>query len=259
MVRLAVIILTKNEENNIEDCIQSASFADEIVIIDSGSTDATQAKAEALGARFVVHPMDEDGFAGQRNFALTQTEAEWVFFLDADERIVSEAAGKIREIVQSDAKAAYFVERKNIVFGQMMMHGAHRPDYVCRLFPRAEVKWQGKVHEGVQTSLQEKKLTDVLRHCTYITWEQYFTKFNSYTSLAAREMLEKGKSVSSMAVMMHAFGGFFKTYVLKQGFLDGFLGFVMSFMSMMYVTVKYMKLKNMQRIKANDSMRGGTT
>ena len=90
--RLAVIILTRNEERNIGAAIDSASFADEILVVDSGSTDATQAIAESRGAKFIPHPMGEDGFAGQRNFALTQTEAEWVFYLDADERVRPEAA-----------------------------------------------------------------------------------------------------------------------------------------------------------------------
>ena len=120
MLRLAVLILTRNEEAHIEACIKSASFADEIVVIDSGSIDKTQAIAESMGAKFITHPMGEDGFAGQRNFALTQTTADWVFYLDADERIQEEAAREIRRIVSDDNPAVYQVERKNIVFGKMM-------------------------------------------------------------------------------------------------------------------------------------------
>ena len=113
MSDLAVIILTKNEEANIEDCIKSAMFADEIIVIDSGSTDKTQAKAEALGVKFVLHPMTEDGFAGQRNFALTQTNAKWVFYLDADERITSEAASEIKQVILQNDKFAYQIKRVN--------------------------------------------------------------------------------------------------------------------------------------------------
>ena len=115
MPKLAVIILTKNEEKNIEDCIRSASFADEIVVIDSGSTDRTQELAEAAGARFIVHPMAEAGFAGQRNFALKQTDAEWIFYLDADERITAEAAGEIQGIVQQNECAAYRIRRMTML------------------------------------------------------------------------------------------------------------------------------------------------
>ena len=249
MPRLAVIILTKNEEANIEEAMESATFADEIVIIDSGSTDRTQELAEKHGAKFVSHPMDENGFAGQRNFALTQTNMEWVFFLDADERISSMAKDQIRHIVQCDNKGTYSVERKNILFGQLMRYGAHRPDYVCRFFPRQGSRWVGIVHEHVESDWPKKYLRDCLRHCTYKTWEQYFSKFNNYTSLSAKEMMIKEKKITSLAIFLHSFGAFLKSYILKQGIRDGFLGLVMSFMAAMYVMVKYMKLKNMQRLK----------
>lgn len=249
MPRLAVIILTKNEEANIEGAMESVAFADEIVIIDSGSTDRTQELAEKHGAKFVNHPMDETGFAGQRNFALTQTEAEWVFFLDADERVTSMAEDQIRNIVQCNNKGAYSVERKNIVFGQLMRHGAHGPDYVCRFFPRRGSRWVGLVHEHVESEWPKHYLKDCLRHCTYKTWEQYFSKFNKYTSLAAKEMMIKGIRITSLAIFLHSCGAFVKTYILKQGVRDGFLGLVMSFMAAMYVLVKYMKLKNMQNME----------
>ncbi len=248
MSRLTVIILTKNEEKNIIAAMDSAAFADEILIVDSGSTDRTQELAENRGAKFVSHPMDENGFAGQRNFALTQTEAEWVFYLDADERITPEAVGKIKIIMDNDDKAVYRVQRRNIVFGQPMDQGGHSPDYVSRLMPRNGVKWRGIVHEGVDTDLPIKKMDNCLQHYTYITWEQYFNKFNRYTTLAAQEMADRGKQITPMAVIGHSCGAFIKNYVVKQGFRDGFLGFVMSFMAAVYVMVKYMKLKNIYRL-----------
>ena len=245
MVRLAVIILTKDEENNIEDCIKSASFADEIVVIDSGSTDATQAKAEALGARFVVHPMGDEGFAGQRNFALTQTEAEWVLFLDADERVKVKAATKIRQIVERNEPVAYRVERQNIVFGQRMRYGGHRPDYVARLYPRTSIKWYGKVHEGIETELPQKELLSCLDHYTYTTWQQYFAKFNQYTTLAAQSLYKKNKKITRVGALGHALFTFIRDYILKKGFLDGFYGLIMSIMASVYTLVKYLKLINL--------------
>ena len=248
MPKLAVIILTKNEEDNIEGAIDSASFADEILVIDSGSTDRTQELAEKMGARFITHPMDEEGFAGQRNFALTQTDADWVFYLDADERITVEAKSLIRRIVNKNEKLAFKVERKNIVFGQLMRYGVHRPDFVTRLFPRMEVQWQGVVHEGVQSNLAEKKIYNVLQHYTYTTWHQYFSKFNHYTSLAAEDMFKREKQVSNFGIIGHSFGAFIKSYIIKKGFLDGFLGFVMCFVAMAYTLTKYMKLQNLYRL-----------
>lgn len=253
MLRLAVLILTRNEEAHIEACIKSASFADEIVVIDSGSIDKTQAIAESMGAKFITHPMGEDGFAGQRNFALTQTTADWVFYLDADERIQEEAAREIRRIVSDDNPAVYQVERKNIVFGKMMHHGGHRPDFVYRLYPRTAIHWQGKVHEGIETDLPRKTLHNVLLHYTYTTWKQYFAKFNQYTSLAAQSMFERNKRVGKAGALGHAVFTFIRDYLLRGGFLDGFMGLTMSVMALVYTFVKYLKLINLYRLQDGGS------
>lgn len=253
MPSLAVLILTRNEEAHIEACIKSASFADEIVVIDSGSTDKTQVIVMSLGAKFVTHPMGDDGFAGQRNFALTQTTADWVFYLDADERIQEEAAREIRGIVSDGNPAAYQVERKNIVFGKMMHHGGHRPDFVYRLYPRTAIRWQGKVHEGIETDLPRKTLNNVLLHYTYTTWKQYFTKFNQYTSLAAQSMFERNKQVGKTGALGHAVFTFIRDYLLRAGFLDGFMGLTMSVMASVYTFVKYLKLINLYRLQDGGS------
>lgn len=253
MLRLAVLILTRNEEAHIEACIKSALFADEIVVIDSGSIDKTQAIAESMGAKFITHPMGEDGFAGQRNFALTQTTADWVFYLDADERIQEEAAREIRRIVSDDNPAVYQVERKNIVFGKMMHHGGHRPDFVYRLYPRTAIHWQGKVHEGIETDLPRKTLHNVLLHYTYTTWKQYFAKFNQYTSLAAQSMFERNKRVGKAGALGHAVFTFIRDYLLRGGFLDGFMGLTMSVMASVYTFVKYLKLINLYRLQDGGS------
>lgn len=248
MPKLAVIILTKNEEANIEAAMESAAFADEILVIDSGSTDRTKELAEKQGAKFIVHPMDAEGFAGQRNFALIQTDAEWVFFLDADERIIPEAADRIMEILSSGELAAYRVERKNIVMGKMMHYGGHRPDYVARFYPRTFVHWQGRVHEGIETALPIKELKNCLYHYTYTTWQQYFTKTNYYTSLSAQSMFERQKKVSGSSALSHAFFAFVKSYILKQGFRDGYLGLIMSILAGNASLMKYLKLQNLYRL-----------
>lgn len=243
MVRLAVIILTKDEENNIEDCIKSASFADEIVVIDSGSTDATQAKAEALGARFVVHPMGEAGFAGQRNFALTQTEAEWVLFLDADERILPETSLEIRDIINRDKSAVYCIKRMNILFGKLMRHGAHAPDWCIRLFPRAEVHWEGKVHEHPDFKLPCLNLQGVMHHYTYNDWERYFYKLGQYTDMMADKMHQRGKKAGLADLLLRPGYAFVRAYFFKLGILDGELGLVFSILHGYYTFMKYLKLR----------------
>lgn len=248
-MRLAVIILTKNEEHNIEGAVKSASFADEVVVLDSGSTDRTQEIAERLGVRFVVHPMTEEGFAGQRNAALDETDADWVFYLDADERITDEAAKALQETVARNLPAVYRMKRINSAFGQQFRHGALAPNFPYRLFPRTEARWQGKVHEYIVSDLERRKVGGHLLHHTYMTWQQYFAKMNQYSSFAAREQFEMGKRIGWVRTFSHAGYAFFRHYVMRRGFLDGTLGFVLCALSGVYVMAKYMKLMNLWRME----------
>ena len=249
MPKLAVLILTQNEEKNIAECMASADFADEIVVIDSGSQDRTGQLVEELGGKFVLHPMDEEGFAGQRNFALTQTTAEWVLYLDADERIQQGLVPKIQQIVAENQPQAYELERKNLVFGKLMRYGGHRSDYSGRLYPREAIHWQGKVHEQVITSLNWTKLEQGLYHYTYDTWEQYIQKLNRYTTMAAQEMVERQTKVTGWGAIGHAVGGFLRDYFVRRGFMDGFYGLVMAGMAGTYTLIKYLKVVNLYRLQ----------
>lgn len=245
--RLAVIILTRNEEKNIADCIASASIADEILVIDSGSTDRTREIAAAHGARVAEHAFDDDGFAGQRNFALTQTAADWVFYLDADERIVPELREELSRITTQPPSAAYAVKRWNIVFGQKMKHGEHGPDWCVRLFPRDGVHWEGVVHERPVTGLPVHRLTGTLDHHTYTDWDRYFVKFNQYTSLMAERMAEAGRRATFADILFHPFFAFVRFYFLRLGFLDGKQGFIFAVNHYFYTMIKYVKLYYRQR------------
>ncbi len=246
MAKLAVVILTKNEEKNIVAAMESAAFADEIIVVDSGSTDETQRLAEERGAKFFLHPMGEDGFAGQRNFALTQTAADWVFYLDADERIMPAAAQDIQAAIQQE-KAAYKVKRINIVFGQPMKYGEHAPDWCVRLFPRRAVQWEGVVHETPQTKLPVKALANPLHHYTYNDWDRYFEKFNQYTSLMAKRMLANGKRAAFSDILFHPLFAFIRFYILRLGFLDGKQGLIFALNHYFYTMIKYVKLYYAQR------------
>lgn len=248
--RLAVVILTRNEAQNIADCIASVAFADEILVIDSGSTDGTQEIARAHGARVALHPFGDDGFAGQRNFALTQTQAAWVFYLDADERVTDELARELRDIAATDAPAVWSVQRINVLFGRAMHYGGHRSDWCQRLLPRTSASWTGKVHEGVASDLPARRLHGIMQHFTYTTWQQYFAKTNHYSSLAAQALHERGKTASGATVVSHACFAFVKSYVLKRGFLDGYYGFIMSVLAGVADLMKYLKLQNLCRLQA---------
>ena len=245
MASLAVVILTLNEKENIRDCIRTASFADEILVVDSGSNDGTQDIACSMGACVIEHPMEEDGFAGQRNFALTQTEAEWVFYLDADERLTPEAEKEIQEIIKAGMAAAWEIRRVNFVMGHEMRYGAHCPDWSLRLYPRGSVQWEGVVHERALVTVPTKRMHACMHHYTYSNWEGYFQKFNRYTTIAAESLHERGKRATILKTVLDPLFTVFKMYLLKAGFLDGWLGLVMSVMAGFYTFVKYLKLRNL--------------
>lgn len=246
MNKLAVLILTYNEEKNIRSCVESVRFADEIIIIDSGSTDKTISIAKELGAKCVVHEMSE-GFAAQRNFALTQTTADWVLFLDADERITPALAQEIGEKIQEVTPYAYNILRRNIVFDQMVSYGGHSPDLSLRLYPKDAIQWQGIVHEQAVVTLPIQKLKHEMYHHTYTSWEKYFTKFNQYTTLMAKQMNEQGKIASFKDILLRPAAGFIKFYLLKSGWRDGRIGFILAVFHGFYTMAKYVKLYYLQK------------
>ena len=246
MGKLAVLILTYNEEKNICDCMQSVDFADEVIVIDSGSTDRTVELATQLGAKCIDHPMDE-GFSGQRNFALTQTKAEWVLFLDADERIMPELAAEIRAVVKENKENAYEILRINVVFGTIVKHGGHSPDYSLRLYPREAIKWQGLVHEQALVSLPVNKLKNHMLHHTYTNWDRYFFKFNQYTTMMADQMHKRGKKARFTDITFRPWAGFLRFYVFKSGWRDGKIGFILAVFHFFYTMTKYVKLYYLQK------------
>ena len=238
---LTVIVLARNEEANIVPCLKSASFADELIVVDSGSSDNTIKLAQQAGAKVFRHAMNHEGFAGQRNFALTKATTDWIMYLDADERILPATAAEISTVINNDTLAAYRVKRMNVVFGQLMKHGGHKPDYVLRLFPVNKVKWSGVVHESATTDLPVKTLSYALEHYTYTNWERYFEKFNSYTTLMAERMANEGKTVSFAHIIFRPLYAFFRFYFLQLGFLDGKQGFIFAVNHFFYTMIKYVK------------------
>lgn len=240
MPKIAVLILTYNEEYHVAECVKSAAFADEVVVIDSGSTDRTREIAQELGAKMVTRPFD--GFGPQRNFALTQTEAEWVMYLDADERIPPALAAEIRAVVEKNEPAAYEILRHNYAFGQRIMHGGFRPDYSLRLYPRTAINWQGIVHEQGIVSVPKKRLQSIMLHYTYTSWDTYFQKFNSYTTMMARKMRENGRRANLLHIIFRPWWAFFRVYILQAGWRDGRIGFILSVFHFFYTMTKYVKL-----------------
>lgn len=242
MVNVSVLILAKNEERNIEECIKSCYFAREIVVIDDYSNDATKVMAEGLGARVIQRSMNGD-WGGQQTFAIQQAENDWVFFLDADERVTETLAQAICEAVEKNEKFAYWIKRKNKFHYNHAEHGVLRPDYVCRLMPAKGSYVEGYVHPAIITPYPDKKLNGFMYHYTYDNWDQYFGKFNNYTKLAAEKYKKQGKPCSFVKdVMLRPIWSFIKVYILQGGFLDGKIGWILSVNHYFYTMNKYVKL-----------------
>lgn len=247
MSTLAVLILTKNEEKNIVEVVHNAKkCADEVLIIDSGSTDATVRLAADNGAKVVYREWDND-FAAQRNFGLTQTNAEWVLYLDADERLNMELIGAIKAVVADSSEKQYALVRKSVAFGQKFSYGVLRPDKVARLFPRKAVNWVNKVHERPICNLPLVTLAGHIEHYTYESWAQWAEKFNQYTTIWANNAYAQGKKTTLPLVYAHAAFGFVHMAVIKLGILDGWLGLALCCNHFSYTLLKYLKLYELQK------------
>jgi hypothetical protein len=244
---LAVIILAFNEEKDIAGAVESArQVTDEVIVIDSGSSDRTVEIAEERGARVVFRSWDDD-FSAQRNFASDKTSAHWLLHLDADERIDEELAGSVKKTVSDGLECIYSFRRFNIAFGRNFKYGPLRPSRIRRLYPRGKAVWSGKVHEGLFGELPQKTLAGALIHYTYDSWEECNRKFESYTSLWAEGAFDKGKRVTLVGALMHAAVAFVQSALLHGGVLDGADGVRMCWHHARFTLTKYMKLRRIQR------------
>lgn len=242
MAKITTLILAKNEEQNIKDCIETVLFTDEILVIDDFSTDRTKEIAESMGARVIQRSMNGD-WGGQQTFAIENATHEWVLFLDADERISEPLAKEIREMVEKGEKNAYWIRRSNKFHFNKATHGTLRPDYVNRLFPAEGSYVEGYVHPEIIAPYPNKKMKNVMYHYTYDNWEQYFNKFNNYTRLAAEKYRKNGKSCGFFKdIIIRPAWAFFKVYILNLGFLDGKMGWILSVNHYFYTMNKYVKL-----------------
>ncbi len=249
---LSVVIITKNEEDNIRRCLESVSWADEIILIDSESTDNTREIAREYGAKIFSPPWQ--GYGHAKHFGVEKARGEWILSLDADEVVSPELAEEIRQVVtDSSSPAGYYLNRRTNFLGRWIRYSGWYPDRVLRLFRKEKGNFnEAVVHEKVIVEGQTGLLRGELLHYSYPSLELYLEKFNRYTTLGAEEAFRRGKKARWFDIVIRPPIAFIKHYLSKQGFRDGWEGFIISVMSSIAVLVKYAKLRHLEKTKTTE-------
>lgn len=245
MKRLSITIITKNEAGNISECVRSARFADEVVVVDCGSTDDTVALARAEGAQ--VHVMDWAGDGPQKNRAIDFATGDWFLSLDADERISPELAREVRAAIEREDIVGYRIPRISMYAGRFMHHGGWRPDYVWRLARRGRARWTDtQMHASMKVDGATGTLRESIIHYSFRNMESVVEKLNRYSTAGARDMHAAGRKGSLGRAVAHGLWAFLRTYVFRLGFLDGRFGFMLAVSNAEGTYYRYVKLWLMQ-------------
>jgi glycosyltransferase involved in cell wall biosynthesis len=247
MKKLTVIVITKNEIANIERCLRSVAWADEVIVVDTHSTDGTPEKAASLGARVISR--DWDGYGPTKQAALDLATGEWVLSIDADEEVSKELSSQIQGAIEESGGCNGFVmPRLTNFLGRWIYHCGWYPDPVLRLFRREKGRFDSaQVHEKVMVDGKVGKLSGNVLHYSYPDLDSYFSKFNRYTTMGAHQLASSGIRAGISDLTIRPIIAFIKHYISKRGFLDGAEGFLVSVFSSMAVMVKYAKLRHMNK------------
>ena len=247
MNSLSVIVITKNEAHNIDACLQSVLFADQLLVLDSGSTDSTVERAKNLGAEVSIRS-DWPGFGLQKNRALQLARCDWVLSIDADERLSPELQAEIKSALLNPKFDIYSFPRLSSYCGQNMRHSGWYPDRVTRLFKQNVALFSDDlVHEKLITSSAVGHLNSHLLHDSFTNFEAVLDKVNRYSTAGAQNLLMRGKKASLGKALGHGLWAFFRTYVLRFGFLDGRMGLVLAVSNAEGTYYRYLKLWLMTR------------
>jgi glycosyltransferase involved in cell wall biosynthesis len=248
VLKVSVTIITLNEADHVAAAIESVAWADEIIVVDAGSTDDTVARARAAGA--AVHTRAWNGWIDQKNYAATLAAHDWIFSLDADERVTPPLASEIRAVLAAGTTStAYRMPRVAFHLGRWVRTTDFYPDYQTRLYDRRAASWRGQyVHESVGTEGPVGQLAGEIEHYSFRDLADQLDRINRYTTLAARQMYETGRTASAWHLLIHPPAAFFRNYVLRRGFLDGTVGLILSLVSAYSVLLKFAKLWELQRV-----------
>ena len=245
--RLSAVLITQNAAAQLPECLASVAFADEVVVVDSGSTDGTAELAARYGARLVTK--EWLGFGRQKQFAVEQAANDWVLCLDSDERVSPELAASVVRTLQAPAAPVYRMARRNRFLGRWLRHGEGYPDWSPRLFDRRRARWSNdSVHERVLCATAPGTLEGDLLHHSAEDLGRYLEKQNRYTALAAQQLYEQGQRAGMRELAFSPLARFLKFYLLRLGFLDGLPGLIHVCIGCMNSFMKYAKLIELRKI-----------
>lgn len=243
-IPISIAIITKNEEKRLPPCLRSVSFADEIIVVDSGSTDKTVQIAQEFGCR--VFTEDWKGYGPQKNSAIEKCKNEWILLLDADERLAA-GAKEIIEKVQWPQATAFRFRRKNYLHAKWLKHSGYWPDWQIRLINKSHGSFQGTIHEQWVTDGSILDLEACIEHYAFSNYSDMLKTLDEYSTVIARELYASGKRANSLSPILHGAGMFFKILVLEKGLLDGMDGLVTALTKAGGSFFKYAKLLELQR------------
>jgi glycosyltransferase involved in cell wall biosynthesis len=247
MPPLSVTLITRDEAAHIAAAIESVAWADEIVVVDCGSTDDTVLIAQRAGARVESRPWT--GWVDQKNHAATLARHDWILSLDADERVTPALADDIRALLASEPPCvAYRIPRVTFHLGRWIRTTDFYPDYQTRLYDRRSARWHGQyVHESVATDGPVGRLRGELQHYSFENLADHLDRLNRYSTLAAQQMFENGRRASAVGLIIHPAAAFLRNYILRRGFADGAAGLTLSVVNAYGVFMKMAKLRERQR------------
>jgi len=247
MNKISVIIITKEEEKNIYDCLKSVQWADEIIVVDSESDDNTVELAKQFTEKIFLRKWE--GYVPQKRYALSLASNEWVLSLDADERVTPELKDEIINLSPGEF-SGFRIRRKNFLLKKEITSCGWENDYQLRLMRKDKASFSDRlVHEKFIVDGQADKLKNPMIHYTFSSFSEYFSKINHYSSLKAQELLIKKKRVGGWTIFSHTVSAFFAFFIVRRGFRDGVYGLIISFLHSVSTMMNYIKLWELQNRK----------
>ncbi len=247
MNKISVIIITKNEEKNISDCLKSVEWADEIIVVDSESTDKTIELAKQFTSQIFTRKWE--GYVPQKKYALSLAKNEWVLSLDADERITSELKDEIVNLSPGNF-SGFKIRRKNFLMNKEITTCGWEKDYQLRLMRKDKASFSDRlVHEKFIVDGKVATLENPMLHYTFSSFADYLDKINYYTSLKAQELFTKKKKVGGWTIFSHTVSAFFAFFFIRKGFKDGVYGLIISLLHSVSTMMNYIKLWELQNKK----------